>query len=36
VGNDVGAPPPSGTVDTGEEVAYVADWKQRTIVELAR
>jgi len=36
VGNDVGAPPPPGTVDTREEVAYVADWKQRTFVELAR
>jgi uncharacterized protein (DUF58 family) len=36
VGNDVGAPPPPGTVDTREEVAYVADWKQRAAVELAR
>ncbi len=36
VGNDAGAPPPSGTVDAREEVAYVEDWKQRTTVELAR
>jgi uncharacterized protein (DUF58 family) len=36
VGNDAGAPPPSGTADTREEVAYVEDWKQRTTVELAR
>jgi len=36
VGSDAGTPPPSGTVDTQEEVAYVEDWKQRTTVELAR
>ncbi len=36
VGNDIGRPPPSGTVDVREEVAYVEDWKHRTTMELAR
>ncbi len=36
VGNDAGRPPPAGTADAREEVAYVEDWKQRTTVELAR
>jgi len=35
VGNEIGAPPPAGTVDAREEVGYVADWKQRTTLELA-
>jgi uncharacterized protein (DUF58 family) len=34
VGNDAGAPPPVGTVDAREEVAYVEDWKQRATLEL--
>jgi uncharacterized protein (DUF58 family) len=36
VGNDLGRPAPSGTVDTREEVAYVEDWKQCTTLGLAR
>jgi uncharacterized protein (DUF58 family) len=35
VGNDAGAPPPAGTVDTRGEVTYVDDWKQRATLELA-
>jgi len=35
VGNDAGAPPPAGTVDAREEVAYVEDWKHRATLELA-
>lgn len=34
VGNNAGTPPPAGTVDAREEVAYVEDWKQRATVEL--
>jgi len=34
VGSDRGAPPPAGTVDAREEVAYVEDWKQRDTLEL--
>jgi hypothetical protein len=35
VGNAAGAPPPPGTVDAREEVAYVEDWKHRAALELA-
>ena len=35
VGNDAGAAPPAGTVDTRGEVTYVDDWKQRATLELA-
>jgi uncharacterized protein (DUF58 family) len=35
VGNNAGVPPPAGTVDAHEEVAYVEDWKHRATLELA-